>query len=229
MSELNRKIFIKFLASCSSLTFKANLPIGHADREKLIDEQLKKEPLTIKVSGKQMCVLNYFKKEGEHKLLTRYEAYEFNFDKINTKESLIEELETQDIMYLEDVVYDFRNEQNEDDETKDLTDSEFIQSLSEEKFQELLLDVDSHLNDEISEEEELPYNYSRTSLDGYDVAYRMFDDVVGDAKELKDLLGIEIVYGESIASTYYAAELRKPLEEANEIAKKINIPITFVR
>lgn len=42
-----------------------------------------------------------------------------------------------------------------------------------------------------------------------------------------DQLGVVIVEGEHPGSTYYAAELRIPLEDANEAAKELELPFRF--
>ncbi|HEB51829.1 MAG TPA: hypothetical protein ENI87_01105 [bacterium] len=40
-------------------------------------------------------------------------------------------------------------------------------------------------------------------------------------------LGVDVVEGEHPGSTYYAAELRIPIEEANRRAERLGIPIRF--
>jgi hypothetical protein len=42
-----------------------------------------------------------------------------------------------------------------------------------------------------------------------------------------DKLGVRIVEGEYPGSTYYAAELEKPVEEANGIAQKLGLSYRF--
>ena len=42
-----------------------------------------------------------------------------------------------------------------------------------------------------------------------------------------DELGVSIVEGESPGGTYYAAELNKKIEEANEITQKLGLPYRF--
>ena len=232
MYELNRRNFIKFLLSSGYFTFNTGLPHEHADKVNAIDEKLSQEHLTIRVNqgnDGQLCVLNYFIEEEESELPNRYDAYEISESELETRESLSNLVQDETVMYLLDVVYDFRYEQDDDEKTKKLGDGDYIMGLSDEKFLELKELVDSHLDGELTEEEDMPYNYSKASLNGYDVAYRMFDDAEGDEAKWAELLGIEMVYGETFMSTYYAAELRKPLDEANEIAKKHNIPITFIR
>ena len=42
-----------------------------------------------------------------------------------------------------------------------------------------------------------------------------------------DLLGVEIVEGEHPGSSYFAAELRRSVEEANRAAEKASLPVRF--
>jgi|GEM_PF-1266171 len=55
-------------------------------------------------------------------------------------------------------------------------------------------------------------------------AYQYF---VGEDPELLDTLGVVVVQGDHPGSSYFAAELRVPPEEANAAAKAANIPIRF--
>ena len=41
-----------------------------------------------------------------------------------------------------------------------------------------------------------------------------------------DALGVVIVEGEHLVSTYYAAELRGSLKDANEFAQKLELPFS---
>ncbi len=50
-----------------------------------------------------------------------------------------------------------------------------------------------------------------------------------DEIEIGDLLGIDIVEGDCPGSSYYAANLRVPLEDANALAKAHGLPILFTR
>jgi hypothetical protein len=47
--------------------------------------------------------------------------------------------------------------------------------------------------------------------------------------ETLDSLGIEIIEGDRPGSTYYAAELRTPIDEANKKAEQLKLPIWFER
>jgi len=56
-------------------------------------------------------------------------------------------------------------------------------------------------------------------------AMSFFEDM--DQESLK-LLGVKIVEGEHPGSTYFAAELRCSIEQANRAAKKADLPVRFV-
>ena len=43
-----------------------------------------------------------------------------------------------------------------------------------------------------------------------------------------ETLGVDVIEGEHPGSTYYAAELRGDIDEANRAAKKIGLPVRFV-
>ena len=79
----------------------------------------------------------------------------------------------------------------------------------------------------------MPYNTEiRCALSGSAAAYRLFygydycDEF--EPNEVIELLSIELVEGEYPGSSYYAAELSIPVEEANAIAEQNNVLIRFV-
>ncbi len=47
------------------------------------------------------------------------------------------------------------------------------------------------------------------------------------SRELLDALGVLIVEGEHPGSSYYAAELRNDIEEANGVAQSLGLPFRF--
>jgi hypothetical protein len=55
-------------------------------------------------------------------------------------------------------------------------------------------------------------------------AMRFFQDI---PSKILDELGVEIIEGEHPGSTYYAAELRKPVVDANYAAKQMGLPFQF--
>jgi hypothetical protein len=44
-----------------------------------------------------------------------------------------------------------------------------------------------------------------------------------------EVLGVKVIEGEHPGSTYYAAELRQPMEDANRAAEENGIPVRFVK
>lgn len=82
-------------------------------------------------------------------------------------------------------------------------------------------EVERYLAEEVDcdDAEHLP-----NSANAQGLAYRFFQD---EDWELLDKLGIVIVEGDSPGSSYYAAELRIPVAEANQIAKDLGVPYLF--
>jgi hypothetical protein len=58
-------------------------------------------------------------------------------------------------------------------------------------------------------------------------ALEYFNDLGFSRGALKEL-GVRIVEGEHPGSTYYVAELRLPIDEANRRARELGIPVLFV-
>ena len=68
--------------------------------------------------------------------------------------------------------------------------------------------------------EEIPESFSPMGA-----AYRYFLSLDWD---LVEKLGVVIVEGEHPGSSYYAAELRVPVEEANAFARELELPLEFL-
>ena len=61
---------------------------------------------------------------------------------------------------------------------------------------------------------------------GQGVALRYFDDM---ARTALDTLGVKVIEGECPGSSYYAAELRRPIAEANRAAEAAGLRVRFRR
>ena len=61
---------------------------------------------------------------------------------------------------------------------------------------------------------------------GQEAALRYFDEMGYAARQT---LGVVCIEGECPGSTYFAAELRRPIKEANKAAKAAGLPVRFVR
>lgn len=59
---------------------------------------------------------------------------------------------------------------------------------------------------------------------GQGLAYKYFSDMDG---EILDALGVVIVEGDRPGSTYFAAELREEVDDANEAAARLGLPFRF--
>ena len=69
-------------------------------------------------------------------------------------------------------------------------------------------------------------NYFSIPASGQDYAFMYFRDLFDI--EANEKLGVQIIEGEHPASTYYAATLTKPIDEANLIAVSEDIPVRFI-
>ena len=68
-------------------------------------------------------------------------------------------------------------------------------------------------------------DFLRESGTAQGAALEFFRDMAGDDLET---LGVEVIEGEHPGSTYYAAELRGDIDEANRAAEAAGIPVRFV-
>lgn len=190
------------------------------------------EPLIFEVSDTgQLSIAKYLAPE------TRMDAYQLSSDVVQNKDYFLEEASC--IQAMRAQVYDISHEHFQDHAMEDWSESDveaFVDKLDEKQFKKLGVHLLEWLNEAIYEtgdDETMPYNRDiRTALSGSSAAFRLFygydycDEFEPD--EVIELLGIEIVEGEYPGSSYYAAELSMPLDEANKLAKDNEIPIMFV-
>ena len=99
----------------------------------------------------------------------------------------------------------------------------WVLQLSDKEFKKLRTQMEEWAKSEPNRMDET--DYFRIPADGQDCAYKFFLDYA--EPEVLDELGIDIVEGEHPGSTYYAAELSIPIEEANSRAEKAGIPMRF--
>ncbi len=99
----------------------------------------------------------------------------------------------------------------------------WVLQLSDKEFKKLRTQMEEWAKSEPNRMDET--DYFQIPADGQDCAYKFFLDYA--EPEVLDELDIDIVEGEHPGSTYYAAELSIPVEEANARAGKAGIPIRF--
>ena len=73
--------------------------------------------------------------------------------------------------------------------------------------------------------EGIDWDYAPTTVGPVGEAYQYFNNFAWSTQED---LGIVVIEGEHPGSSYYAAELRVPVEEANHRAQSLGLPIRFV-
>ena len=98
----------------------------------------------------------------------------------------------------------------------------WVSSSSREEFRTLLRHVDEWLDDPLdwSATEWWPRHWS-----GQGKAMQFFESM---DRETLDALAVVIVEGDCPSSSYFAAELRQSIEEANAIVEKLGLPFRFV-
>jgi hypothetical protein len=173
---------------------------------------------------------------------TRGEAFDFGDYELQSADALIDRAnEIQPIMWeLQRQYESFRNkkldefsEEGDADayakEWPEYADEEmtgdWVLQLSIKEFKELCSQMEKWAETEpdwINEEAD----YFVVSASGQDYAFTFFRDY--DDQEALNELGVEVVEGDRPGSTYFAAELSIPVEEANTKAEKAGIPIRFV-
>ena len=225
---MKRRDFLKALAASSVLTICPRL--NASDIESL-DKTLKEEPLLFNVEGSQgeLSLANYWNPPS------RGSAYELNLEDFSTKEE-VESL-SWNYTWLRQEIYGASQYLTPDKELDDYDEegvSEYIKKLSDKEFQSFSekfkawLDGEPDYHDDF---ETAPYNHEMTiPLSGHAAAFRLFSGGGEyEQSEIAELLNIEVVEGEHFMSTYYAAELRISVDEANEIAQKHDIPMRFTK
>ena len=98
---------------------------------------------------------------------------------------------------------------------------DWLESADDNTIEQLIQAVNDWINDSPDESD-----YERADLGGISgrgYALRFFSHEY----EVNEILGIVVVEGDRPGSSYFAAELRKPIDEANRLAEEEGIPIRF--
>jgi hypothetical protein len=175
--------------------------------------------------------------------ITRGEAFDFGSYELQSAKILAERAnEVQPIMWaLQEQYENFRTVQlnelyaTEDDERIQAYEEKWpeyaneeltciwVENLSTEEFRDLCTEMEKWSESEPNWLHEA--DYFDVPASGQDYSLTFFRDYT-DPKVL-ERLGIEIIEGEHPGSTYYAAELTIPVEDANRRAEEAGIPIRF--
>ena len=224
--SVSRRSFLKMVVASSVLSLTKS---ASATSLETIDAMLTKEPLEIEVTDNTLSFANYFSPPD------RYEAYQLSFSDIETKEGLLAQAEYN--QSLRERIYNYAQEVEYEPEVSDFDFEDvqpFLEQLSAEELQKIVLQIDAWFKEKPSDDWEMDVDNTEilVPLSGQNAAFRFFerDGVIGesDANEIAEALGIVIVEGDRPGSTYYAAELRIPVNDANKRAKELDLPVRFI-
>lgn len=230
-TQINRRSFLKGLCTSSAIMICPAL-LGKTIDE--TDKILTKEPLIFDVqgSGGELSLSNYWAPP------TRLEAYELSLNSITKKQDLLDEAGNITAMRAE--IYNYSHDNFEDNPMEDWGDEDvetFVRGLSDKEFTALREHLTDWLESELYEtddDETAPYNHEiRVPLNGSAAAFRLFGGYDHgeefEPTEVAEMFKINLIEGEHPGSTYYAAELSMPVEEANKLAEEKEIPIRFIQ
>lgn len=193
------------------------------DELSLLERALQVEPLIFDVcshSG-ELVAANYLPNAD------RYTAYDVSPDDLRFGEGCYDLLDR--IQALRSMIYWFSIEVEGDHEELDDWETDmvhdFIDTLSGENRAELTRQLQVWFAEEPDLEERDSNDIIRPT-DGRQLAFRLFWDC---DPEVLDALEIFVVEGDHPGSTYYAAEMRGSVDEANRIAEERGMPWRFRR
>jgi hypothetical protein len=241
--ELDRRSFLKGLIAIAALPAGLSaIPIADLKPTAEVWQKIEESPTVFFV--RNGCTLDL---EDFIPPATRGEGFDFGEYELKNVEALLDRArEVQPVIWeLERQYGKFRrslidDEQASRPESKQGTpteaekiwpedaDEEIIEKWVHQMSENEVADLNSAMRtwaasepDWLNEEGE---HFTITSS-GQEYALEFFDDYAGE--DVLDELGIEIVEGDRPGSSYYAAELYIPIEEANEKAIAAGVPVRF--
>ena len=187
-----------------------------------INNTLESEPLIFDVlQDGELVASNYLPNTD------RYTAYDVTPKDLQFGEGFYDLLDR--IQALQDAIYTYACDLIEDTDALEDWDAdlaaEFIEDLPEDRRADLTRQLQRWF-EEIPDLEEQDSNDIVRPMDGRQMAFRLFWDF---DPEILDALEIYVVEGDSPGSTYYAAELKAEIGEANRTAEKLGVPWRFRR
>ncbi len=229
--QINRRSFIKGLIAVSALPLALSaLPEADLKPTAEIWKKIEEDPTVFFVrNGYTLDLEDYIPPA------TRGEAFDFGEYELGSMTGLLDSAtQFQPVMWeLQRQYADFWSSLSENDEE---SEQEWPEEAEEETIEQWLDQLSASETDElnsalqawadsepdlVNEEDE----YFSIPASGQNYAFEFFQDYTD--QDLLDELGITIVEGDRPGSTYFAAELRTPIEQANEKAIAAGIPIRF--
>ena len=217
---LDRRRFLQLLASVAFLPkgLEALSPEEIEPTEEVWRE-LEREPLWLDVQSSGAIWLG-----GGEEPKTRFECYDLSAKEVRTAKELWEAAErNQPVMDQIEWQWNDYAEEASDRAVQYECAEDWCLSRRGRHFSDLRKHMLQWLADEPDWLSEGDYIFQYAT--GQEAALRMFRDEI-DANVV-ELLGVVIVEGEFPGSSYYAAELRMGIEEANAIANTHGIPLRF--
>lgn len=223
MSELTRRSFLTALLAAGFCFPDGPSTTGALDDVDVLERALETEPLIFDVlpGGGELVASNYLPNAD------RYTAYDVSPEDLEFGEGTYDLLDR--IQALQDAIYTYAFDITEDAKALEEWDTamatDFIDNLPEDKRADLTRELQRWFEQKPDFEERDSNDIVRP-MDGRQLAFRLFWDF---DPEILDALEIYVVEGDSPGSTYYAAEMHGDVDEANRIARELEMPWRFRR
>jgi hypothetical protein len=230
--QIDRRSFIKGLIAAAALPpILRSLPIEKLEPTAEIWQVIEENPAVFYIrSGSTIDTEEYIPPT------TRGEAFDVANSDLNSRDALLDRAnEIQPIMWELQRQYDNFRGKIVDDDNMDIEDwpeeadeeviEKWFAQMSDEHFSNVCTAMRQWTESEpdwLNEENE----YFTIAAGGQEYALDFFENYVG--QEILEELEIEIVEGDRPGSSYFAAELHIPIEQANERAIAAGIPVRFV-
>jgi hypothetical protein len=210
---MNRREFLKSLAAIGTSLAINPSAIAKATTVEIdaVWQALVREPRTFYVGSENSLSSSF----GIEYSTTRQSLFCLP-DLPKKKLALIEYIESNDVVecHIENLFY------AESDEEQILTWRERMEANAE-VVEDVISDLETWLTEWPDDAE-----WEHADLNGYSGRGDALQFFEGQA-DLQKLLNIAIIYGDHPGSSYYAAELRMDIDEANAIAEAQGLPIRF--